>query len=291
VIAYFINGLALGFSIGLLALGLALIWRTAGMIDFGYGTAFILSSYAIILFRNYLEWPLWLAIALSLLVGAATGMALYLGLYRHFIIRRAPLFILVLLSLAVFTVTENAVGALFGAQKFYFIPGLLPGWEILGTRLNAAHLGKIGGGIIALAALWVFFSRTRTGTAILAVADNRALAEAVGISVDRAYLWVFGIAGLICGAAAAATVAESGVDPFVGFLPVFLAFAAIIVGGLRDVRGPLAGALVLGQAFHWAVWKIPASWQEVVAYGVVILVLFTRPDGLFGGVEKFHGRA
>ena len=288
--AYFVNGLALGFSIGLLALGLALIWRTAGMIDFSYGCVLLAAGYAVLFFRNVLEWPLWIAAPAAVLVAGATGMALYAGVYRHFLRRRAPLFILVLLSLAIFTVTENALGAIFSAQRFYFIHGLLPGWMVFGVRLNAAHLSKIGLAILVLVGLWWYFSRTRSGSAILAVADNRQLAEAVGVDIDRAYLRVFGISGLIAGAAAVPTAAEIGADPFVGFLPVFLAFASIIVGGLRDLRGPLIGALVLGQAFHWAVWKLPASWQELVAYGVVILVLMVRPDGLFGGMQKFHGR-
>ncbi len=290
MLAYLINGLALGFSIGLLAFGLALIWRTAGMIDFSYGCVILASSYAALLFRNLLGLPLWIAAPAAVAVGGATGMLLYACFYRHFLRRRAPLFILVLLSLAIFTVTENGLAAAVSAQRFYFIQDLLPGWMVFGVRINVVQIIKIGLALLVLASLWWYFTRTRSGGAILAVADNRQLAEAVGVNIDGAYLRVFGIAGLIGGAAAVPTAAETGVDPFIGFLPVFLAFASIIVGGLRDLRGPLIGALVLGQAFHWAIWKIPASWQELVAYGVVIAVLMIRPDGLFGGMQKFQGR-
>src|SRR5690349_11701705 len=107
MLAYLINGLALGFNIGLLAFGLALIWRTAGMIDFGYGCVFLASGYAVYLFRVVLEWPLWLAALGAVAVGGIAGMTLYAALYRHFLRRKAPLFILVLLSLAIFTITEN----------------------------------------------------------------------------------------------------------------------------------------------------------------------------------------
>jgi branched-chain amino acid transport system permease protein len=109
MLAYFINGLALGFNIGLLAFGLALIWRTAGMIDFSYGCVFLAAGYSALFFSNVLGWPLWIAAPSAVLVGGATGMLLYAGLYRYFLRRRAPLFILVLLSLAVFIVTENGL--------------------------------------------------------------------------------------------------------------------------------------------------------------------------------------
>lgn len=290
MLAYFINGLALGFNIGLLAFGLALIWRTAGMIDFSYGSVFLAASYATLFFCNTLQWPLWIAAPAAILVAGGAGMLLYAFFYRRFLRRRAPLFILVLLSLAIFIVTENGLAVIFGAQRFYFIDDLLPGWMIFGVRVNAAQITKIVLAVFVMAGLWWYFDRTRSGSTILAVADNRQLAEAVGINIEFAYLRVFGISGIIAGTAAIPTVAETGVDPFVGFLPVFLAFASIIVGGLRDLRGSLIGALVLGQAFHWAVWKLPASWQEVVAYGVVITVLMVRPGGLFGGMQKLPSR-
>jgi branched-chain amino acid transport system permease protein len=290
MLAYFINGLALGFNIGLLAFGLALIWRTAGMIDFSYGSVFLAASYATLFFCNTLQWPLWIAAPAAILVAGGTGMLLYAFFYRRFLRRQAPLFILVLLSLAIFIVTENGLAVIFGAQRFYFIDDLLPGWMIFGVRVNAAQITKIVLAVFVMAGLWWYFDRTRSGSTILAVADNRQLAEAVGINIDFAYLRVFGISGIIAGTAAIPTVAETGVDPFVGFLPVFLAFASIIVGGLRDLRGSLIGALVLGQAFHWAVWKLPASWQEVVAYGVVITVLMVPPGGLFGGMQKLPSR-
>ena len=92
------------------------------------------------------------------------------------------------------------------------------------------------------------------------------------------------------GIAAIPNVVESGVDPFIGFNPVFLALAAVIVGGLRDFKGPVFGALMLGLAFHLAVWAFSSRWQEIVAYGLVILVLILRPQGLFGGVVVFRGR-
>lgn len=290
VVPYGINGIALGFNISLVALALALIWRTAGMIDFGLGAVYLVSAYTVFILRDKLGLPLPLSMIGAVAISCLTSVAIYFGIYRYFIRRRAPLFILVLVSLSTFIAVENLFGAIFTAQKFYFIHTLLPGWEILGTRVNIAQLGKIVAALIALVMLAAFCTRTKIGTSILAVADNSRLAQGMGIDLDRTYAWVFGIGGLIVGIAAIPNVVESGVDPFIGFNPVFLALAAVIVGGLRDFKGPVFGALMLGLAFHLAVWAFSSRWQEIVAYGLVILVLILRPQGLFGGVVVFRGR-
>jgi len=234
--------------------------------------------------------PLPLAMLSAVAISGLAGVAIYFGIYRYFIRRKAPLFVLVLVSLSTFIAAENLFGTFFTAQKFYFIDTLLPGWEVFGTRLNIAQLGKMIVAAITLGLLATFCLRTRTGSSILAVADNPRLAQGMGIDIDRTYAWTYGVSGLIVGIAAIPDVAESGVDPFIGFNPVFLALAAIIVGGISDFKGPVLGALMLGFAFHVSVWAFPAQWQEAVSYGLVILVLILRPQGLFGGVVAFRGR-
>lgn len=290
LLPYVINGMALGMSVALVALALALIWRTAGMIDFGLGAVYLISAYTVLLLRNEAGLPLGVAIIGAVIMGGLTGIANYFCLYRFFIRRGAPLFVLVLVALSLFIAMENILGAIFTAQKFYFIHEILPGWEVLGTRLNVAQLSKMVVSLVALAGVAAFCLKTRPGLSILAVADNSQVARGMGINRDHAYMWAFGIGGLIVGAAAVPDAAEAGVDPFIGFNPVFLALASTIVGGLRNFRNPVLGALLLGLAFHLAVWAFSSNWQEVVAYGLVILVLIIRPQGLFGGMDAFRGR-
>lgn len=291
VLPYLVNGVALGMSIGLIALALGLIWRVVGMIDFGLGAVYLVSAYSIIVLHNRLGVPLPLAFIGAFVCGTATSIGLYLCVYRYFIRRNAPLFILVVVALSAFIATENILGAVFSAQKYYFIQTILPGWEVLGTRLNVVQLATMGATVISLLAVAFFCLRTRPGASVMAVADNPQLAQGVGIRLDQAYFWTFGIAGLVVSAAAVPVVAETGVDPYIALNPIFLALAAIIVGGLGAFRNPVFGAILLGLAFHLAVWAISSTWQEVVAYGLVILILLVRPQGLFGGIQAFTGRA
>jgi branched-subunit amino acid ABC-type transport system permease component len=291
LLPYLANGLSLGLSISLVALAMALIWRTVGIIDFGLGAVYLTASYATLFLRKTLGLPLALSIIGALAAGVAAAILIYAAVYRGFIRRNAPLFVMVLVGISVFQVIQNLLGAILSAQKFYFIDTILPGVEILGTRLNFAQFAKMGVSVLALAGVAYFCLKTRPGTTILAVADNKRLAQAMGISIDRAYAWTFGLAGLIVSAAAIPDVAETGVYPFVAINPIFLALAAIIIGGLSNFRSPVLGAVLLGLAFHLAVWVLPASWQEVIAYGFVVIVLVARPQGLFGGLNLVRERA
>lgn len=287
---YCINGTALGLNVGLVALALALIWRVAGMIDFGLGAVYLVAAYSVLVLKNNAGLPLPLAIAGAIAAACLFGILVYFCIYRYFIRRKSPLFILVLVALSTFIAVENLMGSIFTAQKFYFIHEILPGWEILGTRLNVAQISKMVVALVALMLMAAFCTRTRVGNSIMAVADNPRLAQGMGIDLDRTYAWTFGVASLIVGVAAIPDVAEAGVDPYIGFNPVFLALAAIIIGGLQNFKNPVLGAILLGLAFHLSVWAFSSQWQEVVAYGLVILILLVKPGGLFGGVEVFRGR-
>lgn len=198
--------------------------------------------------------------------------------------RNAALFVLVLTALAVFIAAQNGIGAAVTAQKFYLIDDIIPGWTVAGTRLNAVQLAKMAISLLALGGVALFCQRTDIGRTVLAVADNRNLAQGLGISAQAAHTWTYGIAGLIVAAAAIPEAAESGVDPYIATNPVFLGMAAIIIGGLGRFRNPVLGAVLLGLCFHLAVWAFSSRWQEVIAYSLVILTLAIRPQGLFGGM-------
>jgi branched-chain amino acid transport system permease protein len=291
ILPFLVNGVSLGLGIALVGLAMALIWRTVGLIDFGLGAVYLVVGYALVVFTNRLGVALWLAIPAALAVGVAAALALYGLVYRAFIHRGAPLFVMVLVGISVFMATQNLISALASPQKFYVIQTMLPGFELLGTRINMAQLARMGISLLALAGVAAFCLRTAWGSTILAVADNKRLAQGVGIHLDHAYSWTYAIAGLVVGLAAIPDVAEAGADPFIAQNPVFLALAAIIIGGLGSFKSPVLGAVLLGLAFHLAVWVLPASWQDVVAYGFVLAVLVARPQGLFGGMAVQRERA
>lgn len=291
ILPYLVNGVAFGLSISLVALALALIWRAVGMIDFGLGAVYLAAAYTVFLLKTELGLPYWAAVAGGLAAGPLASLAIYRLAYRNLIAKDAALFVLVLTGLAVFIAAQHGFGAVLTAQKFYLFDDIIPGWRVLGTRLNAVQVAKMLVSGIALAGVAYFCLRTDPGQCVLAVSANRPLAQGVGIDTGRAHAWVFGVAGLIVAAAAIPEATENGVDPYLATNPIFLGLAAIIIGGLGRFRNPVLGGILLGLAFHLAVWAFSSQWQEIVAYSLVILALVVRPQGLFGGMAVARERA
>jgi branched-chain amino acid transport system permease protein len=145
------------------------------------------------------------------------------------------------------------------------------------TRVYAA----IGSLIIAFV-LFLFFSRTRTGKAIRAAADNYTGALVVGLDVNRLYAITFGIGAACVGAAGALTIMLVQVQPFLALEYTLLAFTIVIIGGLGSLRGAIAGGLLIGLSEAVAGFLLEPSLKSVFSFGLLILVLLVRPQGLFG---------
>ena len=145
------------------------------------------------------------------------------------------------------------------------------------VRLHAALAA------VAIAVLlWLFFTRTRTGKSIRAAADNHMGALVVGLDVRRLYAFTFGVGAACVGAAGALMITIIPVTPFLAAEYTLLAFVIVIVGGLGSMTGALMGGLLIGVSEAVAGLLLQPSLKSMFSFGLLILVLLLRPQGLFG---------
>ena len=145
------------------------------------------------------------------------------------------------------------------------------------VRLHAALAA------VAIAALlWLFFTRTRTGKSIRAAADNHMGALVVGLDVRRLYAFTFGVGAACVGAAGALMITIIPVTPFLAGEYTLLAFVIVIVGGLGSMTGALMGGLLIGVSEAVAGLVVQPSLKSMFSFGLLILILLLRPQGLFG---------
>jgi branched-subunit amino acid ABC-type transport system permease component len=134
-----------------------------------------------------------------------------------------------------------------------------------------------------LVALATMLSRTRLGMHIRALSDNAELAETTGIDTNRIIVYTWILAGGLAGLAGVVYGASIGVvTPQLGFGIVLSLFAAVIVGGIGDAYGALAGGILIGLVQEWSTLVVPVNLKVAVGFGAMILVLILRPEGIFG---------
>ena len=139
--------------------------------------------------------------------------------------------------------------------------------------------------VVLMAGLHLMLQRTKLGTAMRAMADNEDLALVTGIPTERVIRATWVIGGGFTGAAGYLLALERGTLSFnLGWVLLLLIFAAVILGGIGSIYGAMAGGLIIGIVDSVSLIWIPSSFTTAAAFGIMILMLLFKPDGLFGGV-------
>ncbi|MFZ9677100.1 MAG: branched-chain amino acid ABC transporter permease [Quisquiliibacterium sp.] len=279
----FVNGLVNGSHYALLALGFGLIFGTTRVTHFAFGPVYALSAYGCWFAASALAAPLWLAMLAGVLTGAVAGVFAYLVVYRPFERKGSTSLVILIASLGFFIVLENLIGIVFGTDT-KVVPAPPSGIFLWGPLVvTGVQLVQIAALILVGWALGLYLTRTRMGKAVLAMTDNPEMARVIGIDTLRVSLIAFALGSAIAAVPAGLILIKDGATPHMGFLAVFMAFVAVVVGGVGSLKGAVVGGLVLGLIESTGMIRIPTEWQSSVAFVVLFIVLLVRPRGLFGG--------
>lgn len=285
ILQHLVNGLMVGAIVALPALGLTLIFSVVGFINFSVAAQMTVGAYAGWVVNKYLGMStlpcLLFAFATAGVLGVAGDM-LALAPVRRRSIRHGSLMVAVV-SIALNLVLENGLRFGFGSG--------LNSYEFPIAR--DIHVGMVRVGpqqarnfLIALAVTAVmaaFFSLTRVGKAMRAIADNTDLARLKGINPERLTSAATFIGMGLAGVGGALLAMDTNVDPSTGSRLVLVIFAASVVGGLSSLPGAVVGGLLIGVASELALVWIAPVYQSATAFVAILVVLLMKPAGLFSG--------
>jgi len=304
------SGLATGAIFALAAVGFALLWQTAGAINFAHGEFIALPAIVMLLLgekQPTLGLPDWV----PLIGGTAMGGPLpEIGVIAAFVLT-IPLAVLalgylfkvslvdrlltpggddiplVIASLGLALTIREYLRVEFGArpQKFPSTFGTAR-WRPGGIPVSADDLGVLAVSIVVILALQGFLRRTYTGRQMEAAAQSPDTARVLGIPVDRMVLYTFAINAVLVTVAALLVAPTTHARWDTGLSLGLLAFTAAIIGGFNQVRGALIGGFAVGLLHNWTAFYLSSAYREAIPLLLLILVILWRPQGLFGVAEE-----
>jgi len=274
-----LNGLVVGSLYALVALGLALVYGTMGIPNFAHGHLYMLGAYVAFFGVTVIHIGYWPALFLAVLVLALLGVVLERLVFRP--LRDAPPVNTIIAAVGVLFTLQTLAQVLFGAD-FRVLPTPYDHVVHLGDlTATQQQLLVVVAAALLMAGLFVFLKRTLLGATIEAVAQNRDGAALVGIDAERVSMLVFAISSGLAAAAAALIASLNLIYPGMGFSVILKAFAIIVLGGMGSIPGAIVGAFVLAFAESFGATYISTSYQDVIAFGVLVVILTVRPTGLF----------
>jgi branched-chain amino acid transport system permease protein len=222
----------------------------------------------------------------AMLVCAVLGVVIERFAYRP--VRRAARLTLLITAIGVSLFLENGAQLVFGADPKFF-PSLAPRADFIvgGVRLTSEQLTVIAVSFLLMILLRLFILKTRTGKAMRAVSFNLDAAKLMGISTDRIIAITFALGSALAAAAGVLIGMQiPKIDPLMGIIYGLKAFVAAVLGGIGNIPGAVIGGLVIGTSEVMVVGYLSSTFRDSIAFGILILVLLLRPQGIFGRVEK-----
>lgn len=277
-----INGIVAGNYYALGAVGLTLIFGVLRLVNFAHGEFLTLGAYLMLLFASF-DLPLLAAAALGVVATAVFSLVLEIGVWRPVRRRGAGEMQLLLFALGLAFFMRNAIAFIATSEDRQTGADVTASVSLGALRIGRTELIVTLLGIAVIVLVAIGLRSSSLGKQTRALADDIDLAETTGIDTDRIVLITWAVSGALAGLAGIVYALPAGAaNPNIGFSLILSIFAAVVVGGIGNAYGALAGGLLIGLVQEWATLVIEPSMKVAVGFAMLILVLLIRPQGLFG---------
>jgi len=276
-------GLLAGGIYAAVGVGFGLVWGVLNIVNLAHGALVIIGAY--LTWQMFAAWGVdpFLTLPIDAIALFVLGYAVQRGVINRII--RAPLLFTFLLTFGLNLIAVNVLLLIFKSDfrsvtTAYSGAGL----ELGGLVIPYIRLAALAIALVMAALLAILLSRTRVGLAIQAVGSDRDAAQLVGIDLRHAYAVTFGLGAAVAGVAGGMIAMIQAITPTAGEPYTLQAFVVVILGGLGRVSATVVGGLVFGlvEAFGQSIPGSGSVFANAIAFGVMVLILVTRPQGLMG---------
>jgi len=282
-----INGIIQGLLIALLAMGFSTVYNSTGILYLAQGAIYALSPYLLLsCIQAQIDTPI--AIALTLSISMMISMSFEILNHWPLQKKEASAQIHFISSLGIYIAAIQLIAIIWGNETKTIREGIDITYNLSESIITRA---QALGGVISCLFILIFFvwlRRTDSGLKFTALLDNPVQLSLMGYDISKLRLLAFGISGILTATASMLTASDVGFDTHGGLSAVLLAIVATIIGGKGSFVGPVIGGIFLGIMRAQVAWYTSARWQDIITFLILVLFLFTRPQGITGKKERIE---
>jgi branched-chain amino acid transport system permease protein len=292
---YLVNGIVIGSMYGLIAVAYTMIYGIVGLVNFAFGGIFMFGAFGGLVmiaspdapvspFLPSFGLPIWAGIIGGIVVGVIVGLIVERISYRP--LRGRPILTLLVASLAALIMLQSFGQFVFGADQAPY-PEVVSGqsWKLFGAIVTQMDVLVVAVAAITMALFGVLVTRTPFGRAMRATGQDPDTARLMGIDVNGVVVAAFALGSALAALSGIMYAAQyQFASATMGFIPGLKGLVAAVLGGIGNLPGAFAGGMLLGVIETFAAAYVPqgSAYQDVVAFAVLVLILWVRPQGLFG---------
>jgi branched-chain amino acid transport system permease protein len=275
-----LNAVVVGSVYCLIASGLTLVYGVMHIPNFAQGNIYMAAAYAVFFLKVIYGLNYWLMCLVVVILFITFGVVIEKFCFRP--VRDAPHINSFVVAIGLLMTIEGFIVLVFSADYKEILPPFAGIIDFHGVAITIQRILVIVGTFIIMISLQLFLKKTTWGMCLEAMSQNRELAMAIGIKVNRTSMVAFMISSGLAGIAGILMAPVSFVYPAMGMGPLLVAFAAIIFGGMGSLPGAVIGSFIMAFAQVFSTQYIAAMVSDIAIFGVMILILLFRPVGIMG---------
>lgn len=274
-----VDGLVLGSTYGICALGMVVIFKATDVINIAQGEFVMMAAFFGFTFRVLFGWSLLPAIAAAIVLTILLSLLIERLVLRPLI--KAPVWTNIIATMALLILLQSTARLVWGPEPYTFPPYLShTPFMVGGISLSPQDVAIFGISVFYMVLLYLFFKHTRIGKAMRAVQLDKEAASLMGISVRRMYSYVWVLNALFVGTIGILLAPLLGVSSTMGLLFI-KGFVVAVIGGFTSLIGSIVGGFIVGIVETLAGYYISSAMKDIISFVVLILILVVRPTGLF----------
>ena len=267
----------------LISLSFSVIYHPTKFFHLAHAAIITAAAYFVFLFSRQLEMSLWFSIPLGVLCATVIGLFCEICLYKPLRKRNSSPMILMIASLGLYTVLQNAISIIWGDNTQRIRIGeIKTGYDFWGAYITTIQVITIVVCLLFFIATLLFLKYHKIGRDIRAVASNLELSNIMGIHSDKVILWAFGLGSSLAAIVGILIAFDVNMTPTMGFNWLLYGVVAMIIGGIGSNWGLIGGALLLAISQHVVAYYLGSQWMDAIAYVILILFLIWKPLGFSG---------